>query len=130
MFDVGFAEIFLLGLVGLIVLGPERLPAVARTLGGLVRKARASWASLRSTIEAEIAEADIAKPMKEVRDEFKQLGKDLKPDLPDVNSILKPESKSSKKLSSDPDTQEAGEDIGKIEHSDEPGSDQHASSKS
>ena len=97
MFDVGFAEIFLLGLVGLIVLGPERLPAVARTLGGLMRKARASWASLRSTIEAELAESDIAKPMKEVRDEIKQIGKDLKPDLPDVNSILKPESKPPKK---------------------------------
>lgn len=96
MFDVGFAELFLLGLVGLLVLGPERLPAVARTLGGLMRKARASWASLRSTIEAELAEADVAKPMKEVRDEFKQIGKDLKPDLPDMNSILDPKSKTSK----------------------------------
>ena len=77
MFDVGFAEIFLLSLIGLLVLGPERLPGVARTVGGFVRKARASWISLRNTIEAELAEADIAAPIKKTSDELRQIGKDL-----------------------------------------------------
>ena len=36
MFDVGFAELFLLALIGLLVLGPERLPAVARKLGSWI----------------------------------------------------------------------------------------------
>ncbi len=124
MFDVGFAEIFLLGVVGLLVLGPERLPAVARTLGGLMRKARASWSSLRSTIEAELAEADIAKPIKEIGDEIKQIGKDLKPDLPDMNSILKPESRSSKKIQTEDDAAAGSEDKDGIEKSDEPGKDE------
>jgi sec-independent protein translocase protein TatB len=35
MFDVGFSEIFVIALVALIVIGPERLPKVARTLGHL-----------------------------------------------------------------------------------------------
>ena len=35
MFDIGFAELLLLSLIGLLVLGPERLPRVARTLGGM-----------------------------------------------------------------------------------------------
>jgi len=87
MFDVGFAEIFLLALIGLLVLGPERLPAVARTLGGFMRKARASWVSLRSTIEAELAEADIAAPIKEASEELKRIGEELKPDLPDFKDI-------------------------------------------
>jgi sec-independent protein translocase protein TatB len=87
MFDVGFAEIFLLALIGLLVLGPERLPAVARTLGGYMRKARASWISLRNTIEAELAEADIAAPIKEASEELKRIGEDLKPDLPDFKDI-------------------------------------------
>jgi sec-independent protein translocase protein TatB len=77
MFDVGFAELFLLALIGLLVLGPERLPGVARTIGGYVRKARSSWISLRNTIEAELAEADIAAPIKQTSEELKQIGKDL-----------------------------------------------------
>ena len=77
MFDVGFAEIFLLALIGLLVLGPERLPGVARTVGGFVRKARMSWVSLRNTIESELAEADLAEPIKKTSEELKQIGKNL-----------------------------------------------------
>ncbi len=33
MFDIGFSELLVIGLVALIVIGPERLPRVARTLG-------------------------------------------------------------------------------------------------
>ena len=87
MFDVGFAELFLLALIGLIVLGPERLPAVARTLGGFMRKARASWSSLRDTIESELAEADIATPIKEAGEELRRIGKDMRTDLPDISDI-------------------------------------------
>ena len=77
MFDVGFTEIFLLALIGLLVLGPERLPGVARTVGGFVRKARKSWVSLRTTIESELAEADLAAPIKQTSEELKQIGKEL-----------------------------------------------------
>ncbi len=87
MFDVGFTEIFLLALIGLIVLGPERLPAVARTLGGFVRKARLSWISLRSTIESELAEADIAAPIKEAGEELRRFGKDMSANMPDYSDI-------------------------------------------
>jgi len=87
MFDVGFAELFLLSLIGLIILGPERLPAVARTIGGFMRKARASWASLKTTIESELAEADITAPIKEATEELRRIGKDMKTDLPDLSDI-------------------------------------------
>ena len=85
MFDVGFAELFLLALIGLLVLGPERLPPVARTIGGFVRKARASWTSLRNTIELELAEADISEPIKKANEEFRKIGKDLK-DIPEYTA--------------------------------------------
>ena len=83
MFDVGFAELFVLALIGLLVLGPERLPRVARTVGGFVRKARASWIGLRNTIQTELDAADISAPIKQAEKEFKQIGKDLA-DLGDV----------------------------------------------
>jgi len=86
MFDVGFAELFLLALIGLLVLGPERLPGVARTVGGFVRKARMSWVSLRNTIESELAEADLAEPIKKTSEELKQIGKNLT-ESPAFNSV-------------------------------------------
>jgi len=89
MFDVGFAEIFLLALIGLLVLGPERLPGVARTVGGFVRKARSSWISLRTTIESELAEADLAAPIKKTSEELRQIGKNLA-DMAGLNTAIDP----------------------------------------
>ena len=102
MFDVGFAELFLLALIGLLVLGPERLPGVARTLGGFVRKARTSWNSLRNTIVSELEEADLSAPIKRAQKEFKQIGKDLA-DLPSFN----PENPESTTQKSQPEAPEA-----------------------
>jgi len=67
MFEVGFGEIALIAVVALLVLGPERLPGVARTVGALVRRARASWQSVRSEIERELAAEDIKKNLDEAR---------------------------------------------------------------
>lgn len=54
MFDIGFWELVLLGLVALLVLGPERLPAAARTAGFWLRKMRAMVASVRQEVEREL----------------------------------------------------------------------------
>lgn len=71
MFDVGFAEILLLSLIGLLVLGPERLPKIARTLGGLSRKARGSWLSLKRSIEAEMRAEELKEPLKNFQKDVK-----------------------------------------------------------
>lgn len=59
MFDVGFSELVLIGVVALVVLGPERLPGAARTVGALLRRARASWANVRAEVERELAAEDV-----------------------------------------------------------------------
>ncbi len=64
MFDVGFSELVLIGVVALVVLGPERLPGVARTLGTLVRRARNSWASVRAEVERELAAEELKRSMR------------------------------------------------------------------
>ncbi|MGB5486163.1 MAG: Sec-independent protein translocase protein TatB [Lysobacterales bacterium] len=99
MFDVGFAEIFLLALIGLLVLGPERLPGVARTVGGFVRKARMSWVSLRNTIESELAEADLSAPIKKTSEELKQIGRKLAEE-----PVFKSETQKTDHLKTDNDT--------------------------
>lgn len=71
MFDVGFTEILLLSLIGLLVLGPERLPRVAKTLGGLARKARSSWLNLKRSIEAEMRAEELKEPLKHFQNEIK-----------------------------------------------------------
>lgn len=50
MFDISFGELLIVGLVALIVLGPERLPTVARTIGALVGRAQRFVASVKSDI--------------------------------------------------------------------------------
>lgn len=90
MFDVGFAEILLLSLVGLLVLGPERLPRVARTLGGMARKARSSWLNLKRSIEAEMRAEELKEPLKRFQDQVKSGVDDFRSGL---ESGLQPGSK-------------------------------------
>lgn len=84
MFEVGFSELFLLSIVALLVLGPERLPALARTLGGLVRKARSSWYSLKRSIETEMAAADISEPLRSTRTELDRVSRELSQSIDDL----------------------------------------------
>jgi sec-independent protein translocase protein TatB len=65
MFDIGMSEIALTAVVALLVLGPERLPGAARTAGALLRKARQSWAGVRSEIERELAAEELKRQVKE-----------------------------------------------------------------
>ena len=94
MFDVGFAEILLLSLVGLLVLGPERLPRVARTLGGMARKARGSWLNLKRSIEAEMKAEDLKEPLKHFEKEIKSTVDKVKSGVDSVRDFdpTKPES--------------------------------------
>jgi sec-independent protein translocase protein TatB len=54
MFDVGFWELVLIAVVALVVIGPERLPKVARIAGLWVGRARRTLASVKSEIDREL----------------------------------------------------------------------------
>ncbi|MDZ3996044.1 Sec-independent protein translocase protein TatB [Pseudomonas sp. Teo4] len=54
MFEVGFSELLLVGVIALLVLGPERLPVAARTLGRGLGQARRAMNALRTQMEREI----------------------------------------------------------------------------
>jgi sec-independent protein translocase protein TatB len=87
MFDVGFAEILLLSLVGLLVLGPERLPKVAKTLGGLARKARGSWLNLKRSIEAEMRAEELKEPLKHFEKEMKSTVDEVKSGISSLKDL-------------------------------------------
>jgi sec-independent protein translocase protein TatB len=65
MFDVSLIELAVIALVALLVLGPEKLPRAARTVGLYVRKARQSWYSVRADIERELAADELKRSMKQ-----------------------------------------------------------------
>ena len=54
MLDVSFWELLIIGAIALVVVGPERLPRLMRTLGLWVGRARASFQSIRDEVEREV----------------------------------------------------------------------------
>lgn len=70
MFDVGFSELFVIAIVALLVLGPERLPKAARFAGLWVRRARAQWYSVKSELENELADDELKRDLLQTRDQL------------------------------------------------------------
>lgn len=54
MFDVGFSEMMVIGVVALVVIGPERMPGVARTVGALFGRAQRYVNKLKADIQSEL----------------------------------------------------------------------------
>lgn len=81
MFDVGFMELLLIGVVALLVIGPERLPKVARTAGLWLGKGRRFISSVKSDIEQEIKAEELKRILSEqvksnpVHDIIEDIGK-------------------------------------------------------
>ncbi len=65
MFDVGFSELCLIGLVSLLVIGPERLPKAARLAGFWLGKTRSMVASVKEEIKLELQAEDMRQIFKE-----------------------------------------------------------------
>jgi sec-independent protein translocase protein TatB len=61
MFSPGFAEVILIFVLGLMILGPERLPRVATQIGRWIGKARRTATQLRRQLEREIELEELAK---------------------------------------------------------------------
>src|SRR5215213_641390 len=68
MFDIGFSELLVIGVVALIVIGPEKLPRVARTLGHLAGRLQRYVSDVKSDINREIELEDL----KKMRDSMQQ----------------------------------------------------------
>lgn len=64
MFDIGFWELVVIGVVALVVIGPERLPDVARTVGKYVGRMRRFVAKVRDDIDREIRQEEIRQALK------------------------------------------------------------------
>ncbi|MCI0912015.1 Sec-independent protein translocase protein TatB [Pseudomonas putida] len=63
MFGMSFSELLLVGLVALLVLGPERLPGAARTAGLWIGRLKRSFNSIKMEVEREIGADDIRRQL-------------------------------------------------------------------
>jgi sec-independent protein translocase protein TatB len=84
MFDVGFSEMVVIALVALIVIGPERLPRVARTLGALLGRAQRYVNDVKADIQREVdldelknIQATFQDAAKSVAQSVNQVGEEL-----------------------------------------------------
>jgi sec-independent protein translocase protein TatB len=68
MFDFSFSELALIGAVALVVLGPERLPKVARTVGEWAGKAQRYVAQVKADVTREMEVAELKKLQEQARD--------------------------------------------------------------
>jgi sec-independent protein translocase protein TatB len=81
VFDVGWQELFLVGLVAIIVIGPKDLPRVLRTVTLGIRKVRTMARDFQDGLDELAREADLADLRKEIED---GVGGDLKKDIESI----------------------------------------------
>ncbi|MDO4936789.1 MAG: Sec-independent protein translocase protein TatB [Sutterellaceae bacterium] len=97
MFDFGFSELCMIGAVALVVLGPEKLPVVARTAGQWLGKAQRMVQQVKSDIEREAELSELKKIQEEaksvadnltstVKGQMDAIEKDVKSVQSDVNA--------------------------------------------
>ena len=78
MFDIGFSELVLLMLVGLVVLGPKRLPVAIRTVMGWVKTIRGLAANVQNELKQELKLQELQDSIKKAEQlNLKQLSPDL-----------------------------------------------------
>lgn len=68
MFDIGFSELVVIGMVALVVLGPERLPKVARTAGHLFGRLQRYVATVKADLNREMDLSELSKVRQEVQE--------------------------------------------------------------
>ncbi len=73
MFDMGFTEVVLIGVVVLVVIGPERLPGVAITVGKYVGRLKRFMTNVRADVESEFKTDEIRKLLAAQQEELSSL---------------------------------------------------------
>ena len=90
MFDIGFWEICLIGVIALLVVGPEKLPKVARTAGMWVGRAQRMVSSIKQDIDKELRLQELQESLlKNERDEIHQFVEETKGSVSEINQTVR-----------------------------------------
>ncbi|UOO82505.1 Sec-independent protein translocase protein TatB [Uruburuella testudinis] len=95
MFDFGFSELMLIGVLALIVLGPDRLPKAARSAGNLIGRVQRMVSSVKQELSAQLDMEELRRAKNEfeatadsVRTELKNLGEQTQEELSGIQEEL------------------------------------------
>ncbi|MBS3935948.1 MAG: twin-arginine translocase subunit TatB [Sulfuritalea sp.] len=88
MFDIGFSELMLIALVGLIVIGPERLPRVARTAGHLLGRLQRYVSDVKGDISREMQLEDLKKLQAQMEEQARSVEQQVNERMRTVESEL------------------------------------------
>jgi sec-independent protein translocase protein TatB len=88
MFDIGFTELMFIALVGLIVIGPERMPKVARTVGHLLGRLQRYVGDVKADINREMQLEELKKMHSQVFDQAREMERQVNEQLGAVETSL------------------------------------------
>ena len=105
MFDIGFSQLLLVMVIGLVFLGPERLPVAVKTIAGWVRALRSLAANVQNELTQELKLQELQESLKKV--EEKANLQTLSPELKASMDELKEAAQSLKQTYQTPSTPES-----------------------
>lgn len=88
MFDIAFSELIVIALVALVIIGPERLPRVARTAGHLLGRLQRYVSDVKSDINREIQLEELKKMQQQVEESARSLESGVTQELTSMESTL------------------------------------------
>ena len=86
MFDVGPGEFFTIALIALIVFGPQRLPDIARKIGGYIAEVRKAAGDLRAGLDEEVRQ--IQEPLEELKTDLTKPVSEIRKTLEETSSAI------------------------------------------
>jgi sec-independent protein translocase protein TatB len=91
MFDVGFSELMMVGLIALLVIGPERLPKAARIAGYWIGKTRSTIANVKAEIKQELHAEEmrqLLQQQKAISEELQQIASETQSAAEDIKASI------------------------------------------
>jgi len=90
MFDVGFSELIVIAIVALVVIGPERLPKVARTVGHLLGRMQRYVNDVKADISREMQLDELKKLQAEVKDSARSFERSMSSEMQELQKAVDP----------------------------------------
>ena len=88
MFDIGFAELILIGVVALLVIGPERLPEAIRTASGWLNRIRRGFNEIKQEVQQELHNDAVMRDLRQTGDQLKSDANSIGQELRESTAAL------------------------------------------